>query len=289
MKFYRFWAPGEATVHDGRRSWQLRAYGGSNESLDDAIRRAREVASRAASAVERGQPPGTYGYADRALREEIVDEIYDAGNLAAVITRNSYGSLVLNTSRVMFIDIDYPSRGPASDSLGRAIRLLWNRLTGRPAAPHSDRDQQILSRIADVTGQHRPLGVRVYRTAGGYRVLVTSDTFDPASDVSRQLLTDFGSDALYQRLCSAQQCFRARLSAKFWRCRASRPPSRFPWASDDQQRQYRQWEQAYHARANEYATCALVGAFGEPAIHDRVRLVLETHDRLSCRDGAPLA
>ena len=74
------------------------------------------------------------------------------------------------------------------------------------------------------------MGCRVYRTAGGFRLLVTSDTFDPMSTETIELLKAFGSDPLYIRLCKAQECFRRRLSAKFWRCGADRPPSRFPWA-----------------------------------------------------------
>jgi hypothetical protein len=289
MNFYRYWARERAAVHVGRRSWELGAYGGSNDSLAEAVRRAHEIAERAARAIERGQPPATYGYADRPLREEIIEEIHDAGQLAAVITRNSYGSLVLNTSRVMFVDIDYPSTGRWNGALAGAVRHLWNRLTGKPAPLQPDRDEVILSRVEDVTRQHPQLGVRVYRTAGGFRLLATSDTFDPTSAETGRMLADFGSDALYQRLCLAQQCFRARLSAKFWRCGAGKPPSRLPWASDDEEAEYRRWEQAYHARANEYATCALVATFGEPAVHDGVQVVLDTHDRLSCRDGAPLA
>jgi hypothetical protein len=147
----------------------------------------------------------------------------------------------------------------------------------------------LISRFEEVARSRQGFGLRIYRTAGGFRLLVTSETFDPMSPEAMGLLSAFGSDPLYMRLCQSQECFRARLSAKFWRCGAARPPSRFPWADANAERAYRQWEQAYHVRANEFATCEIVHSIGEPAIHPAVQPILETHDRLCIRAGAPLA
>ena len=48
-----------------------------------------------------------YEYPSRPMREPILREIRDtAGGIAAFITRNSYGCDILNTARVMFIDVD---------------------------------------------------------------------------------------------------------------------------------------------------------------------------------------
>ena len=54
-------------------------------------------------------------------------------------------------------------------------------------------------------------GFRIYRTRAGFRLLVTSGTFDPSAAETLALLKEFGSDPLYIRLCKAQECFRARL------------------------------------------------------------------------------
>jgi hypothetical protein len=162
-------------------------------------------------------------------------------------------------------------------------------LRGKPPAPKPERDQPILERIEKVAQSQPSLGFRIYRTAGGYRLLVTSQTFDPASSDSLDLLTAFGSDPLYIRLCKSQECFRARLSAKFWRCGASRPPSRFPWTDAAAERTYRDWEQEYHAAANRFAVCEFVGDRGASAIDETVRPIFDTHDRLTIQDGAKLA
>ena len=67
------------------------------------------------------------GYYDRPPREEIVREIAGAsGQTDAMLTRNSYSALVLNTPRLMFIDIDIPPDaplGPFYEILRQSYRL----------------------------------------------------------------------------------------------------------------------------------------------------------------------
>jgi hypothetical protein len=294
MKFYKFWAPAEAQVKLGRGSWSLRAYGGSNQSLDHARRRAREVAERAASAISAGRPPADYDYAERPPREEIVEVITAGDETIAVITRNSYGSLVLNTRQAMFVDVDYPqSSNGAGDAatLGRAVKSLWGRLKGQPAKispPAPSQDEILLARFEKVTNSHAGLGIRVYRTAAGYRLLATSQPYDPMSSDVEKLLTDFGSDALYMRLCKSQQCFRARLTAKYWRCGAEKPPLRYPWTNAEEESKYRQCEQAYHKRANHFAACSHIANFGDPHVCDEVAPIVQMHDRLTINDQAQL-
>jgi hypothetical protein len=295
MKLYRHWALGESNVRSGKQSWTLRAYGGSNASLEDAKQRAREIAERAAAAVSAGRPPGEYLYSERALREEIIEEFVENGEPVAAITRNSYGSLVLNTSRVMFADVDYPpsqTTSPAKAAAGLAGRLL-RRLTGSPrpaeaAAPPS-RDDGFLERFHNVSRANGDIGMRVYRTAAGFRLLVTSQLLEPMSSAAHELLNSFGSDALYQRLCSAQVCFRARLTPKYWRCGSEKPPSRFPWASAEEEARYREWEKAYAASAEQFATCAYVANFGDAHVDPAVQPMLDLHDRMTIQEGAPLA
>lgn len=283
MKFYRYWASAEAPLSvPGENPRKVSAYGGSNEGLEEAKRRAQEIATRAASALATGKPKGSYAYGDRALREELVREVTHNGALAGAITRNAYGSLVLNTSRVMFVDVDYHA-GNGAD-LGAALRSWWGRLRGNPS-----QDEQLLTRFDQFTQSHPSLALRVYRTAAGFRLAATSRPFDAAAEETQQVLSELGSDPLYIRLCRSQECFRARLTPKFWRCGAVRPPSRFPWSSTGEEEAYRAWENEYHRIANSFATCAFVTQFGETAVHDEVAPILEIHDRLTIQEGAPLA
>jgi hypothetical protein len=287
MKFYKYWAQGSATVADVH-PWNVRAFGGSDVSTEEALRRANERAARAAAALVNGHSPGSYGYDERPLREEIIEEIRDGNELVAVITRNSYGSLVLNTSRVMFVDVDlYPQT--ASISLGDALRNIWRSLRGKGAADRLAREEKLLAGFGELSRAQPALGFRVYRTYAGFRLLITSQSYEPASKDALELLTAFGSDPLYIRMCKAQECFRARLSAKHWRCGVRRPPSRFPWQDPAEEREYRAWENEYHRVANGLAVCEMVGSHGPKEIDDSIRIVAQTHDRLTMQSGAKLA
>jgi hypothetical protein len=169
------------------------------------------------------------------------------------------------------------------------LRDAWAGLTKKPAANRLVREQQLWVRCEDVVQSRPGMGIRIYRTAGGFRLLVTSATFDPTAADTHTLLSALGSDPLYNRLCKVQECFRARLSAKYWRCGAERPPCRFPWADAETEAKYRRWEQDYHRQANQFATCKLARTIGESIVHADVEPILETHDRLTIRDGVPLA
>jgi hypothetical protein len=54
-----------------------------------------------------GRLPDRYAYGCVPLREEVTNKLEDGqGNTVAVVTRNLYGSLVLNTERVMFVGLE---------------------------------------------------------------------------------------------------------------------------------------------------------------------------------------
>jgi len=96
--------------------------------------------------------PERYAYGLRALREEIVEEIATGGNEGpALVTRNSYGSLVINAPSVMFIDVDVPEPG----ALARLGRLFSSKRGG---------DQQ-LDTFKEALTAASTSSFRIYRTA----------------------------------------------------------------------------------------------------------------------------
>ncbi len=285
MKLYRYWAGAADQEDEGESSFFC--YAGSDVSQEDAVRLAVEKAKHIARIyddVDFEDITGRYAYADRALREEIVQRFEQDGKLTAAVTRNSYGSLVLNTARAMFADIDYPPPQPAG--LGGLIGKL---LGGKARVPKSSPDEEIIERVERVARETQNLGLRLYRTAGGFRVLATSRPFDPLSAETHDLLGRFGSDPLYVKLCRGQECFRARLTPKYWRCELDPPPPRYPWRTDADESDYRVWETEYHKAASEYATCELVAEFGPTQVHDAVADILEVHDHLALGEGKELA
>jgi hypothetical protein len=279
MQLYRYWARARASDDPDDRHYRTRCCAGSNESLEDASARARDRARRVAEMLDNDVPPETYPYADRPLREEIVDEIdTGSGELDVAITRNTYGALILNCSRTFFADIDVPPPAPTG---------LLASFFGR--TPAQDPADAAVERVHAFGRRHPDLGIRLYRTAAGFRAMITSREFDPASDETLTLLGELGSDPRYTQLCRVQASFRARLTPKPWRCGLQPPADRYPWASDAAAARFRQWERRYDDRAAGYATCRRIDTLGRPEVHPSIAPVLAVHDDLSCAEGLPLA
>lgn len=271
MHFPKHWARATHTHTDlnGKR-YSFTCWGWSDESLADAQRLAEDRAARLAAKLSRGEPLNRYGYSDRPLREEQL-EVYDdeAGKTLAVITRNSYGALVLNAARAMFIDIDLPE---AKSAGGGFLGKLFG---GKQSSPEED----ALERIKRWAARRPDNGVRVYRTAAGLRGLVTSYPFHPADGEAQAILRELGSDPLYITLCRAQESFRARLTPKPWRCGMPNPPSPFPHETSQAQHGHAQWLVKYETAATQYATCRLVGHYGDTRPHPEIEPIVAVHDK----------
>ena len=113
MKIPPYWSKARYTGDGpGRRGDGVVACGWSYSSLHDAATQAALRAKRVFDLVTHGQKPGTYEYSDRPVKEEIIREIPGEDTPAALITRNRYGALVLNTATVLFADVDYPAVRP---------------------------------------------------------------------------------------------------------------------------------------------------------------------------------
>jgi hypothetical protein len=103
--FANFWAKG---VEGDFSCWKF-----SDKSQKDAQKLADDRVLQIAERFRKeGRPPDSYTYADQRLREPVITEIPDG-----VISRNSYGCLVLNTSNVMFVDIDFPELKDSYDEV----------------------------------------------------------------------------------------------------------------------------------------------------------------------------
>ena len=177
-----------------------------------------------------------------------------------------------------FADVDYR---PEPITLGGFFRKLLGKKT-------PSQDEQLIARIEELTARDFRLGIRVYRTKAGFRCLVVSRTFDPLSNEATSLLDELGSDRRYIKLCQVQECFRARVSPKPWRCGVGDPPCRFPFPDEEAQRRYREWEKQYAETAKSYSTCSHIGDFGSNSIHPRFEAVIKLHDDLACAGNGPL-
>ena len=250
MKFAQYWTrrQGEAWSSSGEY-FQVLARGWSDSSLEDAAVRADERARRLAERIATDRGAGKlYDYGDSPVPEPILHDFRPEGT-AAVVTRNSYGSLVLNTDDLLFADLDTDS-GKAKGAPDRAAR------------------------VASQYG----FALRIYQTAAGYRVMLTNRHIRGGGDDGERILQEFGSDPLYMRLCRTQQSFRARLTPKPWRAKLRKPPVKFPFENPGAESAFRRWEEQYTAGIAKYATCRLMRTVGDE-VDPGFATLIEYHDR----------
>ena len=290
MKIPSFWThawvddQGEPVEQPGGSRACFVAHGWSDGDPAEARARALERARRVAQRVAGGESQELqewYAYGDRPVREAIIDRNDEQG---WIITRNAYGSLVLNTDRVMFIDLDDPVPQRSSGGL---LGALFGR---KSKADDEDHGAVVRRRVADVVSALDGINLRLYRTAAGFRAIVTSECYEPASDLARQTLDAFEADPAYVRLCGIQESFRARLTPKPWRCSGvAAPEVRFPFKSEQETRRFDRWLRRYEKVIGRYAVCEMVETIGSGQIIDAARPIIDLHDRHVLGEGRPLA
>lgn len=265
MNFPKFWAKGQ--------SGDFATWRWSNTSAEEAKIEAQKVAQRLAAQFAAGGKPGErYGYTDRPLREPVLREMRDSsGKLAAVVTRNSYGCQVLNSTDALFVDIDFP--------LGRPKGLLgW--LFGNRTATNEAATKDSLSKAGAWARAHPGWNWRIYRTKAGLRLLATHAIFDPTDPLCEQVFNAVDADRLYRKLCQTQKCFRARLTPKAWRCKLSHPPARWPFDNAAGEQAFANWDAKYQAACRGKATCLLVDK-GSGQVHAELRELVALHDEMT--------
>jgi hypothetical protein len=313
----RYWSEARRQKRTHSRQVTVRRWGWSDESQDAAdgmaAARAEEALVRALADPNtlRREPKVPYNGAEGVpIREEIVGR-----HGTAVVTRNSYGARCLNTPEVLFADVDLslapgcgasfaaflaifalgvsaafmvepgiPRRVIAAASLVAAIVFASSAARAVFAVLHGGPDRikkAAIDRVRAYVDSHPRWNVRVYETPAGLRLIATHAAFEPRSAEVGEFFRALRVDPVYQRMCIRQNCFRARLSAKPWRCgveshlkprpgvwpvRPERMPDRIAWID------------AYEKRAAGYAACAFVESIGSGIVHPTVASVVKLHD-----------
>ncbi len=266
MNFPQFWARGSS---GGFTTWRW-----SFKDLAEAQALANQAAQQLADRFRVGdRPRKQWGYyPNRPFREQILREIRnDAGEISAVVTRNSYGSQILNTARVMFVDIDLPEPKPSGN--------FFQRLFGKAPAPApAQGESEALTKIENWTRSNPAWGWRVYRTRSGLRLIATQQLVEADSQIARDVFEELGADPLYRKLCETQKCFRARLTPKPWRCGLRSKSPRWPWLSPKHEQAFQRWEARYQSCCVNYATCELLRQIGNARMNSQVETILQLHD-----------
>lgn len=278
----------------------ISSWGYSNESEDDALSKAHERLEETIQALQNPQDDKFY-YPHAVIKEDIVRTIDDhrsdgqkngGKKSTAIITRNRYGALILNTDQLMFIDIDTPEMEKGEPSFFQKIfgkKFVWKEVSAE------DKQLFVESKINEIevfTSNHADFGCKIYKTFAGLRVIVTHKPFDADSEEVQQIFDALGADPLYQKLCQSQRCFRARLTPKRWRMKESevlnKPELTFRitndmiehWESSDEKRlkQYDHWTQVYDKASDKYASCEFIEQFGSTKISEELSDLVELHD-----------
>ncbi|MBS1825068.1 MAG: hypothetical protein JST93_07085 [Acidobacteria bacterium] len=270
MKLAKYWVWDSVTAN----GVQVRCRGWSDENEAAAHRKAKQIGETMARRIATGDLDTAdtgYLYGDRPLPEPVLETL--PGGL---ITRNGYGAAVMNTSALMFLDVDREdeAQAPAALDLFSGLRSLF----GKAPEPSAPRPSEVATEMETVARRHN-LGLRVYRTAAGFRGIVTNQRFTPGSKEAQQLLTEFRCDPLYIRLCEAQESFRARLTPKPWRCGLYPLPVKYPIEGQAAEGILQDWLRRYQANSARNATCRLVHTIGPEATDPELAALIARHDR----------
>lgn len=191
------------------------------------------------------------------MDEPVLSEICYSGKQQGVITRNRYNCLVLNTDRLLIVDVDIgvPNHADARDCPASCQVAISQK--------------QAIAALKALVEQFPQLGFRVYRTRNGLRYLCTTGEFHPLNPKSQRLMKSLYADPLYTRLCKFQATFRARLTPKPWRVER---------AEYAQQLIYDRITGMVLPSSSPYAVCHLIEIVGEQSILPELEPLVETHD-----------
>ena len=279
MHIPRVWAKASADEKDRQgQSLRLLVWGWGDDH-ETARRGATERLQRVVERVRKGEPfPERYAYGNRPLREEILRTIEGEApeQPAAILTRNVYGAQVLNTARLLFLDVDIPEAS-LSKRLGR--------LFGGASA-----EDEALRKLREALKAYALATFRIYRTASGFRVMAIDRDFNPTGPDVQALMKSTGTDQAFSQLCLVQRSFRARLTPKPWRIDQPTPPGQYPREESAVRERFSKWLSEYEKTAAGYATCRYVETVGNGRATGDARHLQELHDRVTrCDEPLPLA
>lgn len=280
MKIAKYWSKQRLTAQDQQRQpVELSYWGISDSSEQDAAQNAQHQLLQWAKRLQQGVSISLdYQAQMQEIREELVEDLLQPdGSRIGAITRNRYGALVLNTEQLLIADIDIPQPN------------LWRRFLALFGIRYPTK-QAVIQSIELLQQQEPQVGLRIYETFAGLRVFITHLPMRTNTEQSNQWLTRLGADKRYQKLCELQHCYRARLTAKPWRCEMSRPPStKYPRENRLTQQRFANWLQRYEQKNKQHSTVHLVRQLGPLPQHEVIKKLIAVHDGIAVNGIKPLA
>jgi hypothetical protein len=319
-----YWSEARVRHRDNKRQITVKRWGWSLKSEADAQAMAQSRAEEALQRILRGEKLNRSeakvaynGAVGSPIREEVI-----ARQNGAVITRNSYGALCLNSSNVLIADVDLPeSRHSASMVeylvvlviaclggyyLGSIVMLiaifviasflygLVRAIVNRKLAPSIEEKRNgARERVVEFANSNIDWAMRVYETPNGLRVIATHRFFEPNENEVIQFFDAIHADPVYRLMCRNQACFRARLTAKPWRIGIPEHMRPRPgvWPVTGEKLKVRQaWVDVYNQKTVGFAACRYLESLGTAKSDPQVEAVVQLHDELSqANSSLPLA
>ncbi|MDR2690429.1 MAG: hypothetical protein LBB76_11830 [Azoarcus sp.] len=184
---------------------------------------------------------------------------------------------------IFFFPVDFPRPGFSSRSHRTSIFGPWLSAEQIEKLAHA-----MLERFRQFAQSHPDWNIRLYRSPGGFRLMVTHRSFLPSEPEVLEFFKATGTDPKYQAMCLKQQCFRARVSAKPWNINPNGAVFFAPlrggvWpVAPARMEKRRAWIEQYEIAAQPYAACTFIESLGSGMEHPEIHPVREWHDKL-CR------
>lgn len=316
----KYWAEAKRKETINGSSTTITRFGWSDVDEADAKTHAEErveaamAEARSGKGVHKRDRKVAYNGADGLpIREEIV-----SNHEGAVITRNAYGALCLNTPDVFFADIDFEPNHRTGDavilkamicapvaavvaygisslaffllSLAIITPLIFFIEKRKADKCSTERqEKQVLETLHALVKDNPKEKFDVFRTPNGMRVLALHKPFAPDSQQALDLLNALNSDAQYIQMCRNQKCFRARVSPKPWRIEMRRiKPRSNIWPIDQSKMPEREkWVKEYNQKSQDFASCRHIETIGNEAAHPKALKIKKLHEQL-CKSNKTL-
>lgn len=280
----------------------ISSWGYSDTSEGEAEKKAHERINDIMIALSKSSIDGDFYYPFRVMNEEILKTFEGEDTEQAIITRNKYHCQILNTAQLMFIDIDVDVSDLRPPSLLSRILFRSSQIIEENKKKEKERYEAVVSKIENFVRKGGDgfdnLGLLIYRTFAGFRVIVSSRPLQPRGEDTHKIFDALGTDPLYQNLCRTQNSFRARLTPKSWRMGSHIIDKLTPyplmrrrvtksmlekWTNEDGERlrHYDEWVKAYEALHKSYSTCHFVKQVGNYKIDPSLKGIIDFHDEMT--------
>ena len=289
MIFFKYWArSSKHRIETAERPISLWCWGWSAVSQEDARNNAEKRVQQAVQRLNSCRLNETYPYGANPLKEILIkSDEKRPQSPRYIITQNSYGCYVLNTDKLMFVDVDIEL--PLAGFEG--LKKLWASLTFQKyVEPIKRLENEAIDKLNKYAANNSDFGARVYKTKNGFRYIVINREYEPNGADTIAMLNILGCDTMYSRLCKLQNTFRARLTPKSWRMEMEPVRIYYPFENKEMEDNFKNWNKKYFEVIENFSTCKFLFTVGNSCAASELEDIIALHDEMTkAYSSLPLA